>query len=263
MAKEPKYLGGNTGAICVLHTWGQKLELHPHVHAIVSGGGISSDKKQWISCKKGYFLPVEVLSKRFRRLLLDGLKELYRNGKLYLEGNLTVYKDGEGFQKLIDDLYEHDWVVYAKKPFENVDTVITYLSQYTHRVAISNYRILEIRDERVYFRYRDYRDENQQKVMSLNPVEFIRRFLLHILPTGFVKIRYVGLLSNRTREENVKLCRKLLEVNPEDIPERKEYADFAEFLLEVCGFDVKSCPKCNGRLVLKKELPVEQSIRAP
>jgi len=263
IGEEPRFLEGKTGAICVLHTWGQKLELHPHVHTIVPGGSLSNDRKKWISCKKGYFLPVKVLSKRFRRIFLDGLKELYGNNQLYLEGTSDRYKDGKVFQQLINELYEKDWVVYAKKPFRNVHTVIRYLSRYTHRIAISNYRILKIEDDRVFFRFRDYRDANQQKVMSLSSVEFMRRFLLHVLPFRFVKIRYVGLLSNRTREKNIRLCRELLKVKPEDVPCRQEYSDFADLLLSVFGFDVRKCPECNGRLILRRELSTQRSIRAP
>ena len=263
LGKEPRFLEGKTGAICVLHTWGQKLELHPHAHAIAAGGALSFNRKKWVSCKRGYFLPVKVLSKRFRRIFLDGLKHLYGSNQLYLKGALGAYKEGKVFQQFIDDLYETDWVVYAKKPFGNVNTVIQYLSRYTHRIAISNYRILRIEDGRIFFRFRDYRDANRQKVMSLSAVEFIRRFLLHVLPFRFVKIRYVGLLSNRTREENIRLCRELLEVKPEEVPQQQVYADFAEFLLHVFGFDVRRCPECNGRLVLRRELPVQRYIRAP
>jgi predicted metal-binding protein len=262
LGEEARFLDGRTGAICVLHTWGQKLDLHPHVHAIVPGGALSIDRESWVSCKTGYFLPVKVLSKRFRRIFLDGLKDFYRDSQLYLEGSLAAYKDKKAFQQLIDNLYEKDWVVYAKRPFKNVSTVIGYLSRYTHRIAISNYRILRVEDERVYFRFRDYRDANRQKVMSLPGVEFMRRFLLHVLPFRFVKIRYVGFLSNRTRKDNIRICRELLEVKPEDIPQRQEYADFAEFLLEVFGFDVRRCPECNGRLVFKRDFAMRY-IRAP
>ena len=148
-----------------------------------------------------------------------------------------------------------NWVVYAKLPFRNVQTVISYLSRYTHRIAISNYRLIKLENDRVYFKYRDYKDNNLQKVMSLHAVEFIRRFLLHILPHRFVRIRYVGLLSNRTREENIWICRTILGVNPEDVPEKQTYSDFTEFLLDVFGFDVKKCPKCNGELVFKNGIP--------
>ena len=136
------------------------MELHPHVHSIVPGGALSNDRKKWISCKKGYFLPVKVLSKRFRRIFLDSLKELYGKNQLYLKGTIERYKDERIFQQLINDLYEKDWVVYAKKPFRDVHTVIRYLSRYTHRIAISNYRILKIEDDRIFFRFRDYRDKN-------------------------------------------------------------------------------------------------------
>jgi len=263
LGKETKWLGGLTGAISVLHTWGQKLELHPHVHCIVPGGGLSTDKEKWIPCKKGFFLPVKVMSKRFRRRLLDGLKLLYKKDKLYLEGSLAEYKSPGAFQALIDELYKIDWVVYAKKPFRDVSTVIKYLSRYTHRIAISNYRIVKIDNDYIYFTYRDYRDNNRKKIMRLSASEFIRRFLLHILPIRFVKIRYVGLLSNRSRRENIDCCRVILKIRPEEVPVRKEYQDFADFLLDVFGFDVKQCPVCNGRLVVKEELPVKNSIRAP
>ncbi len=263
LGKEPRLLRCRTGALCVLHTWGQKLELHPHVHAIVPGGGLSIDKESWISCKKGYFLPVKVLSKRFRRLFLDGLKRLYREKQLYLEGAREECKKWEVFQKVLDDLYGTEWVVYAKKPFKNVDTVIRYLSRYTHRIAISNYRILKLENDLVFFTYRDYKDKNRKKVMRLHAVEFMRRFLLHVLPFRFVKIRYVGLLSNRTREENIRLCRELLGIKPEDIPPKVEYSDFAEFLLDAFGFDVRKCPHCNGTLVLKHEIPAHRFVRAP
>jgi len=244
LGKEVKWLNGLTGAISVLHTWGQKLELHPHVHCIVPGGGLSKDKTKWIGCKKGFFLPVKVMSKRFRRLLLDELKELYKNNKLYLEGSFAEWKDPRSFQALIDELYKTDWVVYAKRPFENVMTVIKYLARYTHRIAISNYRIVKLENDYVYFTYRDYKDNNKKKVMRLYAIEFIRRFLLHVLPPRFVKIRYTGLLSNRSRKENIERCRTILNVKLEDIPVRKEYSDFAEFLLDVFDFDVRKCPGC-------------------
>lgn len=264
LGKETRYFNAKTGAICVLHTWGQKLDLHPHVHAIVPGGGLSSDKKNWRSSKKGYFLPVKVLSKRFRRIFLDGMKKLYQENSLYLNGgDLEKLKVKSNFQNLMNDLYEKDWVVYAKLPFKNVHTVISYLSRYTHRIAISNYRLVKLENDRVYFKFRDYKDNNQQKVMDLHATEFIRRFLLHILPYRFVRIRYVGLLSNRMRKENIRICRDLLGVKLEDIPEELEYSDFSEFLLNVCGFDVKKCPKCNSEYIPQKEKSDLKPIRAP
>ena len=264
LGKETRFLNAETGAICVLHTWGQKLEMHPHVHAIVPGGGLSSDKKTWAACKKGYYLPVKVLSKRFRRIFLDGIKKLYLENKLFLNGGkLEKLKEVKTFRNLINDLYETDWVVYAKVPFRNVHSVINYLSRYTHRIAISNYRLIKLENDRVYFKYRDYKNNNRQKIMHLDAVEFIRRFLLHILPLRFVRIRYFGLLSNRTREENIRICRMILGVNSKDVPGRTDYSDFAEFLLDVFGFDVKKCPNCSGALVFKNGILSTKSIRAP
>ena len=263
LGKESKYINCKTGAICVLHTWGQKLELHPHVHCIVPGGGLSVDNKSWISCKKGYFLPVKVLSKRFRRLFLDELKRKYKNDALFLGGSLEYLKNAKLFQEFIDELYKTDWVVYSKRPFQSVNTVINYLSKYTHRIAISNYRIVKLENDNVYFTYRDYKENNQKKIMCLSAVEFIRRFLLHVLPFRFVKIRYVGILSNRTRENNIKLCREILGINLEDVPLHKVYIDFAQFLLDTFGFDVRKCPKCKGRLVVIDNLWVKHFARAP
>lgn len=264
LGKESRFLKAKTGAICVLHTWGQKLDLHPHVHAIVPGGGLSFDKKNWTSCKKGYFLPIKVLSKRFRRLFLDGIKKLYQEDNLYLNGiDLDKLKVKDAFQSFINDLYEKDWVVYAKLPFKSVHTVINYLSRYTHRIAISNYRLIKLENDRVFFKFRDYKNSNQQKVMNLHAVEFIRRFLLHILPYRFVRIRYFGFLSNRMREENIRICRSILGVNLDNIPKKPEYSDFAEFLQDVFGFDVKKCPKCNCEFNTKSEEYETKSIRAP
>jgi hypothetical protein len=263
LGKEPRYLGAKTGAISVLHTWGQKLQLHPHVHAIVPGGGLSFDGKDWVSCKQNFFMPVIVLSKRFRRKFLDGLKALYAQKKLYLGGAIQPLKQAAGFQALIDSVYALDWVVYAKPPFRNVDTVIAYLSGYTHRVAISNYRILKIENDRVFFHYRDYRAGNRRKVMSLPAVEFMRRFLQHVVPRRFVRIRYVGLLSNRTRQRNIDILRQILEVSPEDIPEVIEYSGFADFLLQLTGFDLTKCPACNGRMVTQGRIASKRYIRAP
>ncbi len=263
LGSEPQYLGAQTGAICVLHTWGQKLQLHPHVHTIVPGGGISFDKSQWISCKRDYFLPVIVLSKRLRGQFLDGLKRMYGKKELYLGGSLQTLKDPEAFQHLIDTLYATDWVVYAKPSFQTAGTVIEYLARYTHRIAISNYRIVKLENDRVFFRYRDYRDDNKQKVMSLTAYEFMRRFLLHVVPPRFVRIRYVGLLSNRMRAKNIRLCRELLKVKPEDVPQSIEHEDFVDFLLELTGNDLRVCPVCRGRMIAESKIQPSVAIRAP
>ena len=263
LGKDPRYLGAGTGAICVLHTWGQKLQLHPHVHTIVPGGGLSDDRSRWISCKKNYFIHVQVLSKRFRRKFIDGLKAMYGKYELYLGGSLQALQDPEAFQRLIDGLYATDWVVYAKPAFRTVDTVIEYLARYTHRIAISNHRILKLENDRVFFRYRDYRDDNKQKVTSLPAVEFMRLFLLHVVPKRFVRTRYVGLLSNRMRAKNIRLCRKLLKVKPEDVPKPVEHEDFVAFLLELTGIDLRVCPECKGAMVFESRMEADALIRAP
>ena len=215
-----------------------------------------------MSCKKGYFIPVKVLSKRFRRLFLDGLKILHNENKLFPEGGNQALKKQKAFQKIIDTFYETDWITYAKKPFRNVNTVIEYLSRYTHRIAISNQRILMVKNDKVYFKYRDYKDNDKKKIMCLQAVEFIRRFLLHVLPFRFVKIRYFGFLSNRTRDKYVKLCRKIMGVI-ENIIKIKEYTGFADFLLDQFGFDVRKCPKCDGKLIIKDKLKPLPFVRAP
>jgi predicted Zn-ribbon and HTH transcriptional regulator len=263
LGREPKRLDARTGAICILHTWGQKLQLHPHVHTIVPGGGLSEDNTRWISCKQNYFMPVAVLSKRFRRKFIDDLKEMYGKTELYLGGALQTLQDPEVFQLLVDRLYATDWVVYAKPAFQTPATVIEYLARYTHRIAISNYRILKLENDRVFFRYRDYRDDNKQKITSLPAVEFIRRFLLHVVSKRFVRIRYVGLLSNRTKVQNILLCRKLLEVRPEEIPQPIEYENFSDFLFQLTGIDLTTCPVCSGPMIAGRTIQANQCIRAP
>ncbi len=263
LGREPARLGARTGAICILHTWGQKLQLHPHVHTIVPGGGLSEDNTRRISCKRNYFMPVAVLSKRFRRKFIDGLKKMYADKDLYFGGTLQSLQDPEVFQRLVDTLYATDWVVYAKPAFKAPATVIEYLARYTHRIAISNYRIVKLENDRVFFRYRDYRDDNKQKITSLPAVEFIRRVLLHVVSKRFVRIRYVGPLSNRTRARNVLLCRQLLKVKPEEIPEPVEYEDFADFLFQLTGIDLTICPVCNGSMIAGRTIQAVRSIRAP
>ena len=264
LARDPTHLGARTGAICILHTWGQKLQLHPHVHTIVPGGGLSEDRTRWISCKQNYFIRVDVLSKRFRRKFIDGLKAMYGEHELYLDGTLQTLQDAGVFQRLIDSLYATDWVVYAKPAFQSAGTVIEYLARYTHRIAISNYRILKLENDRVFFRYRDYRDDNKQKVTCLPAVEFIRRFLLHVVLKRFVRIRYVGLLSNRMRTQNIQLCRdKLLNVKPEDVPQPIEHEGFVDFLIKLIGIDLTKCPVCSGLMITERKFQAIRFIRAP
>ena len=263
IGKDSRYLGAQTGALCILHTWGQKLQLHPHVHTIVPGGGLNIDRSQWISCKSGYFVPVIVLSKRFRRKFLDQVKKLYREGVFDLGGSLQPLQEPATFQQFIDTLYTTDWVVYAKRSFPAVHNVVEYLARYTHRIAISNYRMVKLESDRVFFSYRDTGDRNTRKTMSLPAVEFIRRFLLHVVPKRFVRIRYVGLLSNRMRALNIELCRQLLKVKPEEVPQPAEQEGYVELLRQLFGIDLATCPVCRGPMIAADTIQPDRPIRAP
>ena len=211
LAADPKRLGARLGFLAVLHTWNQRLEHHPHVHCVVPAGGLSQDGQRWIPVrKKNFFLPVEPLSCLFRGKFLAYLKEAFTEGRLKFYGGLRELAHPAHFQDWAESLKSKDWVVYAKPPFGGPQQVLRYLSRYTHRVAISNGRLLSLEAGRVRFRWRDSQDNNQIKEMSLDAVEFIRRFLLHVLPCGFVKIRHFGFLSNRNRQAMVQRCRELL-----------------------------------------------------
>jgi hypothetical protein len=209
IAADPRHLGAQLGFLTVLHTWGQNLHHHPHVHCVVPGGGLSSQGSRWISCRKNFFLPVRVLSRLFRGKFLALLQAAYRKGQLRLHGALAGWAEPSQFARLSQQLKKSDWVVYSKPPFGGPEQVLTYLSRYTHRVAISNSRLLSLRDGQVSFQWRDYRD-GQTKVMTLSALEFLRRFLQHILPVGFVKIRHFGFLANRCRRDKLAQCRELL-----------------------------------------------------
>src|SRR5712692_8439784 len=210
IAADPQHLGAAIGFLAVLHTWGQNLHLHPHVHCVVPGGGISPDNSRWIACRKSFFLPVEILSSFFRRKFLIRLRKAFRKGKLHFHGELESLAQPAAFESLCKKAGEVDWVVYAKRPFGGPEQVLKYLARYTHRVAVSNRRLLSLADGRVTFEWKDYADGNQTKAMTLEAVEFIRRFLLHVFPSGFVHIRHFGFLSTRRRKVKLALCRSLL-----------------------------------------------------
>jgi hypothetical protein len=210
LAADPKYLGAIIGIIAVLHTWGQNLMDHPHIHCLVPGGGLSPSGLRWINSSKKFFIPVKVLSRKFRGKFLAFLKEAMVNEKLIFPGQIAYLNDPANFNALIDCLYQSEWVVYSKKPFASAGHVLRYLGRYTHRVAISNQRILSCADNQVTFMYRDYRDRSKEKLMTVTAMEFIRRFLMHVLPPRFVKIRYYGFFSNRIRKVRIKHCQKLL-----------------------------------------------------
>jgi hypothetical protein len=216
MAANPERLGAEIGMIAILHTWGQNLLLHPHIHYVIPAGGLSPDHQHWVSSGPRFFLPVKALRRIFRGKFIDGLKSLYRRKKLGCTGPASVFKERKQFTKLLGRLRRQDWVVYSKPAFGGPVQVLRYLGRYTHRVAISNHRLLAFDGERVTFRWRDYAHGNQLRVMTLDAVEFLRRFFLHILPKGFVRIRHFGFPANRFRADRLALCRQLLaQVVPE------------------------------------------------
>ena len=217
IAADPKHLGAQIAATLVLHTWGSALTHHPHVHGIVPGGGLSLDGKRWVSCKPGFFLSVRVLSRLFRRRFLEALEEIHRAGKLQFYGERSGLSDPKAFARWLAPLRKIEWVVYAKRPFAGPDAVLAYLSRYTHRVAIANSRLLVLDERGVTFRWKDYRDKGnpdkpRHKTMTLSADEFMRRFLLHVLPRGFHRIRHFGLIANHGRKEKIALARELLDV---------------------------------------------------
>lgn len=252
LTQDPKYLGAEIGFIAILHTWSQTLMDHPHVHCIVTGGGLSLDGKRWIACKKEFFLPIKVLSRLFRGKFLAYLKQAYEKGKLALPGKIARLKNKEAFGALLNDLYAQEWVVYCKPPFQNAEMVMDYLGRYTHRVAISNDRLVKLENDRVGFRYRDRNDNNIVKLMTIDPAEFIRRFLLHILPDGFMKIRHYGILSNRNRQKKLALSKKLLGVYGRDEKPKRE--PWKDLLTRITGVDISLCPYCGKGKMIRKEL---------
>ena len=222
IAADPKHLGARIGFFGVLHTWGQNLHHHPHLHCVVPGGGLSLDRSRWIGSTNHFFLPDRVLSCLFRRKFRALLLEAYQQGQLCFEGTLAALAKTSAFTRLFQRLKKTDWVVHSEPPFGGPQHVLTYLSRYTHRVAISNARLLALEDGQVSFQWRDYRD-GKSKVMTLSAVEFLRRFLQHILPPRFVKIRYFGLLANRSRRKNLERCRQLLSCAPPVVAESEEH----------------------------------------
>jgi hypothetical protein len=210
IAKDPKHLGAKIGFLAILHTWGQRLNHHAHIHCVIPGGGLSFDEQRWIPCRKNFFLPVRVLSALFQGKFLSYLKEAFQEKKLSFHGQLQSLADEKNWKRFLRSLRQGDWVVYTKPPFGGVRQVLKYLARYTHRVAISNQRLVSLEEGKVRFSWKDYRNGHKQRTMTLDAVEFLRRFLLHVLPNGFMRIRYYGFLSNRNRREKIALCRRLL-----------------------------------------------------
>ncbi len=248
LAQDTKHLGATVGAISILHTWGQNLMHHPHLHCIVTGGGLSSDGI-WKPCRRGFFLPVRVMSVLFKAKFLNLLKRCFQSDGLVFPGTLNPLKQSKEFERFRKKLYHQKWVVYCKPPFDGVQGVLQYLGRYTHRIAISNNRILHLHNGEVSFLWRDYADQNRQKIMTLKANEFIRRFLLHVLPSRYVRIRHFGLLANRKRKAHIALCRKTLGDGQTTTKQNGRKETWQEQLLRICGIDVTLCPVCRkGRM---------------
>jgi hypothetical protein len=246
IAGDPKHLGAEIGLTAVLHTWGQNLDHHPHVHCIVPGGGLSPDRARWVRCRPGFFLHVRVLSRLFRRLFLEGLEAAFDAGELQFFGELARLKEREAFLAYLARRRTREWVVYSKQPFAGPAQVLAYLARYTHRVAIGNNRLVELTDAHVRFRWKDYRanDRDKNKVMTLAVGEFMRRFLMHVLPDGFHRIRHYGLFANGHRAENLALCRERL-----DVPmTTRETESVGRTDQSQATIEPPPCPCCGGRM---------------
>jgi hypothetical protein len=245
VSRDEKYFGAKIGFFSILHTWGQKLNLHPHVHCVVPGGGYREDKDKWVRAPAGYLIPYEVLKQRFRSIFLVGLKQLHKEGRLYLWN--TEYTDKKIFQQLIDELFKTEWIVYIKESFNNSDSVIEYLAKYTHRIAISNHRIISLENGVVTFSYKDYADGNKKKRMSLSVMQFMRCFLLHVVPYKFVRIRYYGILSNSIKRRQLEKCREYYRIRG-SVKIKKEWFEIYRI---VTGIDIFECKKCHkGRMIM-------------
>lgn len=257
--RDPKHLGAEIGFLAILHTWGQNLMDHPHLHCIVSGGGLSQDRKRWIlprkhTKRKKFFIHVNIISALFKKKFMDYLKASYWKGDLKLVGRISYLSTYKSFRKFKSELYEKKWITYCKSPFGWTEQVLQYLGSYTQRVAISNQRIMKIENGKVTFLWKDYRDGNRKKLMTLDAFEFIRRFLLHILPPRFVKIRQYGIWSNRNKKNKLNLCKALLGVQKTN-QTPNELTSWQDLVEEVTGIDLRICPKCGeGRMVRKQTI---------
>ena len=248
LAADPKHLGAEIGFFSVLHTWGQNLLHHPHLHCVIPAGGLSANHKDWVRPKYRFFLPCGVLSRVFRGKFIAALKRAFREGTLCLPGDLQSLADPKVFHAFLRTLHQHQWVVYAKPPFGGPNHVLNYLARYTHRVAISNHRLVALSDGKVTFRWKDYADRSQQKLMTLSVEEFLRRFLLHTLPRGFVRIRFFGYMANRRRPLLLPICKNLLGTNSEAKPP-SEISDRQP---------AWRCPHCGGPMIVIQRLTAPQ-----
>ncbi|MCP4200697.1 MAG: IS91 family transposase [bacterium] len=251
IAADPKHLGAMIGFSAHLHSWGQRVDYHPHLHVIAPGGGLSPDRQRWIASRRDFFLPVKVLSRVFRGKFLDQVGQMARQGQQVFPRRLDPKQEPSAYRCWLEELYAAPWVVYSKPPFGGAERGLQYLARYTHRVAISNDRLRRLENDRVVFDWKDYRDDGQVKAMSLDAVEFLGRFLMHVLPSGFHRIRYYGLLANRHRAANLERCRYLLGVRSEIVPdtqakvaandESSELESWEERMLRLTGIDPTLC----------------------
>jgi hypothetical protein len=247
VAVDPKHLGAAIGFLSVLHTWGQNLLHHPHVHCVIPVGGLSPDRTRWVYPRYPFFLPVKVLSRVFRGKFVAGLRRAFRRGRLSFPGRLRDLADPLAFRALLRGLFRRDWVVYAKPPFGGPVHVLHYLARYTHRVAISNHRIVNVAEDQVTFRWKDYAHGSASRLMTVSATEFLRRFFLHVLPRGFVRIRFFGFLASRRRAHTLPLCRRALECRPRQTivtPTGEQTAPSASW----------PCPRCGGAMIVIERL---------
>jgi hypothetical protein len=259
LAADPQRLGAQVGITAILHTWGQNLLFHPHLHCVVTGGGLAPGGQHWVAGRRRYFLPVKVLGKLFRGKFLAGLKKAYQAGQLTLTGSVMPLGDPRAFQQLLQQLYSQNWIVYAKRPFGGATQVFRYLGRYSHRVAIANSRLVSMDYDRVSFRWKDYADNHRTKVMTVSAEEFLRRLLLHVLPKGFVRIRHFGLLASVNVATKLQRCRQLLGQETPSGPQPAK--SWIERVLEWTGQDPRRCPHCQGFLERRPLLksPLDQS----
>lgn len=246
VAADPRHLGAEIGAVAVLHTWGQTMQHHPHLHCIVPGGGLSCDGARWVACRPGFFLPVRVLSRQFRELFLARLRAAFTAGELRFSGTLAALAEPDNFAGRLNALHGIEWVVYAKPPFAGPEPVLAYLGRYTHRVAIANSRLTRLANGAVDFTWKDYRHRGKTKTMTLPADEFMRRFLLHTIPDGFHRIRHLGFLANGHRTGKLALCRALLAVPPAEPPPSKSYRERYQ---QLTGEALDVCPDCGGQML--------------
>jgi len=256
VARNPRHLGAELGFFSVLHTWSQKLSIHPHVHCVIPAGGLSLDHTHWVRSQKNFFLPKPVLRKIFRGKFVDALKQAFQNNQLCFHGDLTLLAQPKIFAAWLRPLHRKKWVVYLKRPFGGPEHVLKYLGRYTHRVAISNHRLVSFTDGQVTFRWRDSAHHNEQKLLTLPVDEFLRRFLLHLLPKAFVRIRNFGFLANRKRAATLPLCFQLLGATPEPQTEQE--------VSSMHPSNTWLCPKCGGPMVVVERFTASEiQLRSP